>query len=67
MKNAKCKIGAAGPSDFARKATVADKADLVTLLERCYMFLADNSHEADEDAAELMGTIETAIDLNEEC
>ena len=51
-------------SDFAVKATSADKLDLVSLLERCYMFLADNSHDAEEDAAELMDAIETAIDLN---
>jgi len=54
------------PSDFAVKATAADKGELVSLLERCYMFLADNSHEAEEDAAELMAAIEKAIDLNEE-
>jgi hypothetical protein len=52
------------PSDFAVKATAADKGELVSLLERCYMFLADNSHEAEEDAAELMAAIEKAIDLN---
>ena len=51
-------------SDFCTKAINADKLDLVSLLERCYMFLADNSHDAEEDAAELMDAIETAIDLN---
>ena len=59
-------------SDFAVKATSADKLDLVSLLERCLaarglclsrsrlhdavgvltMFLADNSHDAEEDAAD---------------
>ena len=53
-----------GVSDFAVKATAADKGELVSLLERCYMFLADNTHEAEEDAAELMAAIEKAIDLN---
>jgi len=51
-------------SDFCTHAINADKLDLVSLLERCYMFLADNSHEAEEDAAELMAAIEKAIDLN---
>ena len=50
----------------ASKATAADKGELVSLLERCYMFLADNTHEAEEDAAELMAAIEKAIDLNED-
>jgi len=53
-------------SDFCTHAINADKLDLVSLLERCYMFLADNSHEAEEDAAELMAAIEKAIDLNED-
>ena len=51
---------------FRALAAVADREAVAALLERCYQFLADNSHEAEEDAAELMAAIEKAIDLNEE-
>jgi hypothetical protein len=36
---------------------------LETLLEACYRFLADNCHEAEEDAMELMGRIEEALEI----
>jgi hypothetical protein len=40
-----------------------DETQLKGLLEECYRFLADNTHEAEEDAAELMGKIEEVLDI----
>jgi hypothetical protein len=37
--------------------------DFVAIANDCYRFLADNCHEAEEDAAELMGRLETLLEI----